>query len=72
MRTYWEKIIQFRLISVQILKKSLIAKLFTIKKILKTKIKSYDDEATDVHNREISKTGSDYTSLAEIKVDSAL
>ena len=72
MRTYWEKIIQFRLISVQILKKSLIAKLFTIKKILKTKIKSYDDEATDVHDREISKTGSDYTSLAEIKVDSAL
>ena len=56
----------------QILKKSLIAKLFTIKKILKTKIKSYDDEATDVHDREISKAGSDYTSLAEIKVDSAL
>ena len=56
----------------QILKKSLIANLFTIKKILKTKIKSYDDEATDVHDREISKTGSDYTSLAEIKVDSAL
>ena len=32
---------------------------------LKTKIKSYCDEATDFHNKEISKVGSNHTCLAD-------
>ena len=31
------------------------------KKLLKTKIKSYSDEATDFHDKEIPKVGSDCT-----------
>ena len=40
------------------------------KKILKTKIKSYDDEITDFSDKEILKVGSDYTCLAVIIIDS--
>ena len=38
----------------------MIASLFTIKKIMKTKIKSYDDEATDFYDKQVSKADSDY------------
>ena len=40
------------------------------KKILKTKIKSYGDEATDFHDKEIPKAGSNHTSLAKTTIDS--
>ena len=39
---------------------------------LKTKIKSYGDGATDFHDKELSKAGSNYTCLAVITIDSAL
>ena len=39
---------------------------------MKTKIKSYGDEATYFHDKEISKSGSDYACLAVITIDSAL
>ena len=39
---------------------------------LKTKIKSYGDEATDFHDKEIPKTVSDCTCLAVITTDSFL
>ena len=39
------------------------------KKCLKTKIKSNNDEATDFHNKEMHKVGSNYIYLAVIKVD---
>ena len=42
------------------------------KKLLKTKIKSYSDEAADFHNKEIPKAGSDCTCLAVITIDSVL
>ena len=42
------------------------------KKFLKMKIKSYSDEATDFHDKEIPKVGSDYACLSVINVDSAL
>ena len=38
-------------------KKNLIANLYTIKKFLKTKIKTYGDETKDFHNKEMRKTG---------------
>ena len=41
--------------------KSLIVNLFTIKKNLKTKRKSYLDEPTDFHHKEILKAGYYYT-----------
>ena len=40
------------------------------KKVLKTKIKSYGDEATDFHDKEIPKAGSNHTSLAKTTIDS--
>ena len=39
---------------------------------LKTKIKSYGDEVTDFHVKEISKVDYNHTCLAVINVDSAL
>ena len=42
------------------------------KKNLKTKIKSYGDKATDFHDKEIPKVGSNHTCLAVISLDSAL
>ena len=42
------------------------------KKFLKTKIKSYGDEATDVHNEEIPKAGCDCTCVAVVTIDSFL
>ena len=37
-----------------------------------TKISSYGDEATDFHDKELPKAGSNHTCLAVITVDSAL
>ena len=51
------------------IKKNLIAKLFIIKHFLKIKIKFYGDEATDFHNKELPKTGSDCTCLAVVMID---
>ena len=39
---------------------------------MKTKIKSYEDETTDFHGKEIAKAGSNHTCLAVITIDSAL
>ena len=36
---------------------------------LKIKIKFYGDEATDFHNKELPKTGSDCTCLAVVMID---
>ena len=55
--------------SVIALRKNLIVSLSTIKKLLKTKITSYDDEATDFHHKEIPKGGSNYTCLAVMLID---
>ena len=38
----------------------MIGNLSTIKKIVKTKLKSYGDEATDFHDKEMHKAGSNY------------
>ena len=42
------------------------------KKILKTTIKPYGDEATDFHNKEIPKVDSNHACLAVISLNSAL
>ena len=42
------------------------------KKSLKTKIKSYGDETTNFHDREIPNVGSNHTYLAVISLNSAL
>ena len=42
------------------------------KKFLKTKRKSYSDEATDVHDKEISKVGSNQICLAVIFINFVL
>ena len=39
---------------------------------MKTKIKSYGNEVTDVYDKEIPKVGSNHASLAVISLDSAL
>ena len=59
-------------ISALILKENLIANLSTIKKILKTNLKSYSDEIIDFHDKQIRQEGSDYTCLAVITVNSPL
>ena len=41
------------------------------KKKMKTKIKSYSDEPTDFHNKEMPKAGSSHTCLTVIIIDSA-
>ena len=41
-------------------------------KILKTNIKSHDDEDTDFYNKEIPEVDSNHTCLAEIRQDYAL
>ena len=49
----------------------MIAILPVIKKI-KTKIKAYGDEATNLHDKQIPKASSNYTCLAVMNVYSAL
>ena len=39
---------------------------------MKTKVKSYGDEATDFHDKEMPKAGSNHTCLAVIIIDSVL
>ena len=53
--TIWDKVLIF--------KKNLIANLFTII-FFEIKILSYGNEATDVHDKDICKTGFDYNCLA--------
>ena len=43
------------------IKYNLIENPSTIKKFLKTKVKSYGDEAIDFHDKEMHKVGSNYT-----------
>ena len=43
------------------IKKNLIENLSTIKMLLKTKMRSYSDEATDFHDKEVPKVGSNST-----------
>ena len=50
-------------------KNNLIANPSTITEFLKTEIKSYSNEATDIHNKEVSRVGSNYTCLPVILVD---
>ena len=54
------------------LKKNLIANLFTVKHLQKTKIKPDGHEATENHNKKIPRAGSDYTCLAVIKINAVL
>ena len=63
MMTFWKNITLFEITLAQILKKNLIANLFTIK--------SFCDEATDFRVKETPKVGSDCTSLVVITIDSA-
>ena len=72
MMTYWKNILLFGIKSALILKTNLIANLSKRKKKLKTEIKSYSDEATGFHDKEIPEVNSGYTCLAVINVDSAL
>ena len=62
----WKSIAKFWIRSAIVWKKNLIANSSTIKRYLKTKIKSYGDGTKDFHNREIPKVEFDYTSLAVI------
>ena len=55
MMTYWRDIILFEIKSALILKKNFIANLPITKFLLKTKINSSRDEATDLHDKEIPK-----------------
>ena len=61
MMIYWKKSIWGK-VSADIRKK---------KKKLKTKIKSYNDELTDFHNKEMPKAGSSHTCLTVITIDFA-
>ena len=49
-------------------KKEFDSELTCNQKFLKTKIKSYGDEATDFHDEERTKMGSSYTCLAAILI----
>ena len=51
MISYWKNVIVFWINSELILKNNFIANSSPIKKFLKTKIKSYGDEATDFHDK---------------------
>ena len=51
MISYWKNVIVFWINSELILKNNFIANSPPIKKFLKTKIKSYGDEATDFHDK---------------------
>ena len=51
------------------IKKEFDSKPIYNKTILKTKIKSYSDESTDFHDKEMPKAGSNYAWLALILID---
>ena len=63
--TIWDKF------SVDI-KNKIDSELVYNKKFLETKLKSYSDETTDFHNKEIPKAGSNCICLAVTTIDSAL
>ena len=69
MITHFKSLILFGIKSAQILKRNLIVN-YLQEKLLITKVKSYGDEATDFHNKEMPKINSDYTCSAVINVDS--
>ena len=54
------------------IEKEFDCKSFYDKKILKTKMKSYGDEATDFHDKKMPQVGSNHTYLAVISLYSAL
>ena len=54
------------------IEKEFDCKSFCDKKILKTKIKSYGDEATDFYDKKMPQVGSNHTYLAVISLYSAL
>ena len=55
-----------------ILKKYLVTNLSIIKDFSKTKLKSYFNDATDFHDKEMYKVGSNHTCLAVISWNSSL
>ena len=55
-----------------IIKKELDCELICNKKFLKTKIRSYSNEATDFHDKEVPKVGPNYTCLEVISLDFVL
>ena len=65
--TCQKNIILFRIKSAMILKKKTV-----YNKFLKITIKCYGDEATDFHNTESPKMGSNHTYLAVIRLNCAL
>ena len=68
--TYWENIIWDK-VSTDI-KKEFDSKTVYNKNVLKTKIKSYRDEATDFPDKEMPMSFSSHTCLTVITIDSAL
>ena len=54
------------------IEKEFDCKSFYDKKVLKTKIKSYGDEATDFYDKKMPQVGSNHTYLAVISLYSAL
>ena len=62
----------FWIISVTVVKQNFIANPCTIKKVLKTKIRSYRDEATNFHAWNIPGAGSNYICWSVILIDSVL
>ena len=72
MMAYWKNIILFGINLALILRKNFIVREPVYNKnFLKNKIKSYGDEATGFHDKEM-KVDSDYTCLIVITIDSAL
>ena len=72
MRTYWKTKIIFGIKVSADIKKDFDGETVYNKNFLKTKVKSYGDEAKDFRDKEIPKVDSIYTSLAVINVDSPL
>ena len=62
----------FGIKSVIVWKKNLIVNLFTIKHFKYNKIKSYNDQVTDFHDKEVPKVGSNYACLAVMLIDFVL
>ena len=57
---YWQCVMAFAIKSVILWKKNLIAKPSAIKNFRKPKEESYGDEATNFHDKETAKVGSNY------------
>ena len=63
--TIWDKVST-------VIKKEFDSELVYNKIFLKTKQKSYVDEATDIHEKEMPEAGSNHTCLAVMTIDFAL